>query len=351
MDRRRSQAARARNARLAALAVAALLTFLAVESRAEQFVLFDATFTYTWDDAVNAKPSKSHYYVNEGNWLNKQRPTNWLSPVNYRDGKVHIRAEVLEKPPGTQQAGWALCYVANVGGYGCPYTDYYKSVGVYERDVDMRTFYNNTTLQWDRGVKQVDLVYTVNGSGSGHITNFPALKDLVTPTKVRITMVQVSMGATYDPSIIEVAPAEPSADGGAAPRDAGATETAAEAGATADASAPPDEDAPVTGAAGAGAAGLGAAGAGAAGAAGGEAGMGAGGVAGGGAAGTAPAPPATGSAGSNGSTGGTGVSPGGHVASGGCRVVGHDDGAGCPPLAAGAMALAVVIVRRRRRAR
>src|SRR3954463_10716779 len=162
-----------RRRKVAALAVAGAVTFLAAESRAEQFVLFDATFTYTWDDAVNAKPSKSHYYVNEGNWLNKQRPTNWMSPVNYRDGKVHIRAEVLEKPPGTQQAGWALCYVANVGEYGCPYTDYYKSVGVYEKDVDMHTFYNNTTIQWDKGVKQVDLVYTVNGSGSGHITNFP----------------------------------------------------------------------------------------------------------------------------------------------------------------------------------
>jgi MYXO-CTERM domain-containing protein len=338
---------RRRLSKVAALMAAAAVTFVAAESRAEQFVLFDATFTYTWDDAVNAKPSKSHYYVNEGNWLNKQRPVNWTSPVNYRDGKVHIHYEVLEKPAGTQQAGWALCYVANVGEYGCPYTDYYKSVGVYEKDVDMHTFYNNTTIQWDKGVKQVDLVYTVNGSGSGHITNFPELKDLVTPTKVRITMVQVSMGATYDPSIIaKTPPVEPGADASVPPPRDAATDAGGEASAPiVDAGATPEVGAPATGAAGVtGAAGEGAAGAGAAG----EGMAGTSGGAGAGAAGATP-PPTVGAAGSNGSTGGTGVSPGGHVASGGCHVTGDDAGGGGPPLAAGATAIVIAFARRRRR--
>jgi hypothetical protein len=231
---------------LVAVAVALALALASGESHAEQFVLFDATFTYTWDMAVNARPSKSHYYVNEGNWLNKQRPANWMSPVNYRDGKVHIRAEVLEKPAGTRQAGWALCYVANVGGYGCPYTDYYTKVGVYERDADMHTFYNNTTLQWDKGVKQVDLVYTINGSGSGHITNFPNLKDLTTPTKVRITMVQVSAGSTYDPSILGMVGPTPAPEG---TRDSGATDDGGgnSPGASPDSGTPPDPDPTVTG--------------------------------------------------------------------------------------------------------
>jgi hypothetical protein len=202
---------RSRRLRLAAGAVVLLLP---ITAQADQFVLFDATFTYTWDDAMNAKPSKSHYYVNEANWLNKARPVNWMSPVNYRDGKVHIRAEVLEKPAGDQTAGWALCYVANMGEYGCPYTDYYTKTGVYERDVDMRTFYNNATIQWDKGVKQVDLVYTIDGSGSGHVTNFPDKKDLVTPTKVRITMIQVSSGGTYDPGWIGQPDAGPARDSG-----------------------------------------------------------------------------------------------------------------------------------------
>src|SRR5947208_2518484 len=40
---------------------------------ADQFVLFDATFTYTKEDADNSKPSKSHYYV-KGDMLNPDRP-------------------------------------------------------------------------------------------------------------------------------------------------------------------------------------------------------------------------------------------------------------------------------------
>ncbi len=186
-----------------ALAVGSLITFAPLESRADQFILFDATFTYTWDDAVNASPSQSHYYVTEENWLNPERPTNWVSPVNYAEGSVHIRIEVLEKPAGGQETGWALCYVANVGSYGCPYTPYYTEPGVYSDDVGMTAFWTDGPISWDQGIKQVDLVYTINDSGSGHVHNYPELKAQTTPTKVRITMVQVSAGDTFDPSILD----------------------------------------------------------------------------------------------------------------------------------------------------
>ncbi|HEY2900297.1 MAG TPA: hypothetical protein VGL59_06965 [Polyangia bacterium] len=192
-----------------------LLSLVSTRAHADQFMLFDAMFTYTWDEA-EAAAEKSHFYVTEKNFLNKMRPTNMVTPVNYKDGTVHIRAEVIDKPPGTQMAGWALCYVDNAGHYGCPYTDYYTKVGVYEKDADMHTFFQASTLQWQTGVKEVDLVYTINGSGAGHITNFPALMNLTTPTTVRITMVQVSMGAKYDPSIIPNTGStpEPGVDGG-----------------------------------------------------------------------------------------------------------------------------------------
>jgi hypothetical protein len=191
------------------VSAAALALCFAARARADQFILIDATFDYTWDDAMNAKPDKSHYYVNEGNFLNKNRPTNWQSPVDYRNGTLHVRAEVFKKPPGTQTTGWTLCYIPNAGGYGCADTDYYTSTGVFERETKMTAWWNNDQLQWDKGIKQVDLIYAINDSGMGHITNYPALKDLTTPTRVRITMVQVSAGAKYDPSIIT-----PSSDAG-----------------------------------------------------------------------------------------------------------------------------------------
>lgn len=165
-------------------------------------MLIDATFDYTWEDAMNAKPSLSHFYVNEKNFLNTQRPKNWLSPVDYRNGTLHVRTEVFKKPPGDQQVGWTLCYIANQGEYGCADTNYYKAVGVYDRDVKMTDWWQNDKIEWDAGIKQVDLIYAINDSGSGHVTNYPALKDATTPTRVRITMVQVSAGSTYDPSII-----------------------------------------------------------------------------------------------------------------------------------------------------
>ncbi len=170
-------------------------------ARAEQFVLLDATFDYTWQDAQNSKPSLSHYYVNEGNFLNKARPRDWTAPIDYRSGKLHVRTEVFAKPPGDQQVGWTLCYIPNSGGYGCADTTYYKSTGVFDRETAMTDFWQNEEIDWDQGIKQMDLIYAIDDSGSGHITNHPEVKDLVTPTRVRITMIQVSAGATYDSSM------------------------------------------------------------------------------------------------------------------------------------------------------
>src|SRR5262245_22881286 len=100
-----------------------IATLLLVPSTtfAEQFVLFDVTFTFTKEDADNAKPSKSHYYVRD-KMLNPDRPKDWTSPVDYRNGTIHIRTEVIEKPDGGEPTTWSICYIPNKGqknGYGC----------------------------------------------------------------------------------------------------------------------------------------------------------------------------------------------------------------------------------------
>jgi hypothetical protein len=200
-------------ATLVALAAGALVSLSPKLGHAEQLTLFDVTFDFTWDDAINASPSKSHYYV-KSDKLDPQRPTNWIAPIDYRTGKVHIYLEVLEKPAGGQKQGWALCYVGG-GSYGCPYTKYYTEKGVYENDVDMTAFYNNATIDWTKGITEVDLVYTINDSGSGHVHFFPELKDLTTPTKVRIAMVQVAKGSTYDPTLLPTTGGNTGGSGGA----------------------------------------------------------------------------------------------------------------------------------------
>jgi hypothetical protein len=204
-----------------ALAGLLALTLLAPAARAEQFVLFDVTFTYTKEDADNSRPSKSHYYV-KGDLINPDRPRDWTAPVDYRNGTAHIRLEVLEKPPGDAPTTWTICYIPNKGqgnGYGCTGTQVYREAGVYERDVSMREFWENESIVWSEGIKQMDLVIKDDSGGRGH-AHRRSDPERYFPTKVRITVVQVSAGSTYDPSLVPNLP--PAAAGPAAGSAGGA---------------------------------------------------------------------------------------------------------------------------------
>ena len=165
---------------------------------AKQFVLFDVEYAYTKADADNSVPSKSHFYVT-GSLINPDRPKDWTSPVNYRNGKVHIRIEVLEKPPGDAPTRWTLCYIPNKGqgnGYGCTGTELYTKGGVYESDVDMKSFWENESIIWSEGIKQMDLVIKDDSGGQGH-AHKRADHEKFFPTRVRITMTQVAAGEKY----------------------------------------------------------------------------------------------------------------------------------------------------------
>jgi hypothetical protein len=189
--------------------LAAVAALTPSPSHAEQFVLFDVTFTFTKADADNAKPSKSHFYV-KGDMLNPDRPRDWTAPVDYRNGTVHIRAEVIEKPEGGEPTTWTLCYIPNKGkgnGYGCTGTGLYRAEGVYEKDVSMREFWENDSIVWSEGIKQMDLVIKDDSGGKGHAHRRKDSEKFF-PTRMRITMVQVSAGATYDPSLVPNLPRE-----------------------------------------------------------------------------------------------------------------------------------------------
>lgn len=177
-----------------------------VRSAQKQFVLFDEEFTFTKEDADNSKPSKSHYYVT-GNRVNPDRPKDWTSPVDYRNGTVHIRLEILEKPPGNEPTTWSLCYIPNKGqgnGYGCTNTGVYTEAGVYEKDVPMTSFWENEAIVWSEGIKQMDLVIKDNSGGQGHAHKRTDHEKFF-PTKVRISMIQVAAGEEYDPSWMKTA--------------------------------------------------------------------------------------------------------------------------------------------------
>jgi hypothetical protein len=182
---------------ISALAVAPSIGYAA------QFVLFDVTFTYTKADADNTTPNKSHYYV-KGDLINPDRPRDWTSPVDYRNGTVHIRTEVIEKPVGGEPTTWTLCYIPNRGqgnGYGCTGTVLYREKGIYEQDVSMNSWWENKSIVWSEGIKQMDLVIKDGSGGSGHAHKRPDAERFF-PTKMRITMIQVASGSTYNPSLV-----------------------------------------------------------------------------------------------------------------------------------------------------
>lgn len=175
-------------------------SLMASPAHADQFVLFDATFTYTKADADNSKPSPSHYYVRD-KLMNAERPKDWTSPVDYRNGTAHIRLEVLEKPKGGEPTTWSVCYIPNKGqknGYGCFNTPVYKEEGVFEQDIPMTKFWQNDSIVWDQGIKEMHLVIKDNSGGSGHAHKRPDHEKFF-PTKIRMTVIQVSAGAKYDP--------------------------------------------------------------------------------------------------------------------------------------------------------
>ena len=202
-----------RAARAFPLLPAAVLGLLLMPAagRAEQFVLFDVTFTFTKMDADNSTPSKSHYYV-RGAAINPKRPRDWTNPVDYRNGTVHIRTEVLDRPTGGEPTQWSLCYIPNRGqgnGYGCTGTDPYKEKGVYEKDVSMKSFWENNAIVWTEGIKQMDLVMKDKDGLHAHKRSDA---EKFFPTRVRITMVQVSAGAKYDPNLVPNLPRAKPAD-------------------------------------------------------------------------------------------------------------------------------------------
>lgn len=174
----------------------------------KQFVLFDVQYTYTKEDADNATPSKSHFYVKH-EMLNPLVPKDWTSPVDFRNGTVHIRLEVLDKPPGEAPTTWTLCYIPNKGqknNYGCTGTGIYTKEGVYELDVPMTSWWENESIIWTEGIKQMDLVIKDDSGGQGHAHKRADFEKFF-PTTVRITMIQVAAGSTYDPKMLPEKPA------------------------------------------------------------------------------------------------------------------------------------------------
>ena len=133
-----------------------------------------------------------------------ERPKDWTAPVDYRNGTVHVRLEVIEKPAGGEPTTWSVCYIPVKGqghGYGCIGISAYKEAGVHEQDIAMTKFWQNDDIVWSEGIKEMHLVIKDNSGGSGH-AHKRSDHEKFFPTKIRMTLIQVSKGSKYDPSLV-----------------------------------------------------------------------------------------------------------------------------------------------------
>jgi len=208
---------------------AMLLTLVAAPSvsRADQFVLFDVTFTYSKQDADTSKPSKSHHYV-KGDRLNKDRPRDWdgsdrLSewhrphPRRGHRQAYRRRAYDLDNLLHTEprEGKWLRLHGDRL----------YREKGIYEQDISMKEFWENDSILWSMASSR----WTWSSRTTAAAAARPQRKDpeKFFPTRMRITVVQVSAGAKYDASLVPNLPGNartrpdrrpPRAPKGAAPR-------------------------------------------------------------------------------------------------------------------------------------
>jgi hypothetical protein len=247
----------------AALASTALLG-LGGRAQAEQFTMFDITFTATAQNTHDA-----HFDVKPPMYMFTQ-PDNWTSPIDYTKGMVYIELESIEKP-SAEPTQIDICFLTSKG-YGCRNTMNYTAPGRYTTARPVMTgFYGFNRIDW---TKKIPLVQFVTKDANN--VNGGRDKAKFLPHKSRLAITFVSPGGTYTPP--PGWSAAPATDAGAPAADAGAPDPSGPADAAA-----PMTDAGVSGSGGASGSGSG----GASGASGGSSGGGSasGGASGGGATG------------------------------------------------------------------
>ncbi len=174
------------------LASAAFLGALSASTAsAGQVVVMDDTWVHA------PELSDSHYRVEPM----LGTPEDWVSPVDYSQGKVYVYLEVYSKPTA-QPTKFQVCFEATPT-YAC--TDQsptYTEVGVYEWATDFADFWSppGESVDWTLGVNKIACILkdTMNGKPSADNVG-PETAALYMPTEVRMVITLVEPGGVYVP--------------------------------------------------------------------------------------------------------------------------------------------------------
>src|SRR5262245_32747431 len=123
------------------------LALAALPVHAQPLKIVDETYTAT---AQNTQ--KSHYRIN----VIAGTPTNWRTPVDYGNGSVSIRYEVLEKPSAANTI-FNICFEGSTK-ICSPYPPVYSAPGVYNFSWQLSEFWQYAMIDWTQGIKDIAVV-------------------------------------------------------------------------------------------------------------------------------------------------------------------------------------------------
>jgi len=208
--------------RVVAVAIVALgsSAWRCSRAHAEQFVLTDIEYTHS-----TATTKDSHYYPT----LPADTPKNWIAPVDYAHGSVHIVVDVKTKPAGDAPTKLQVCF-EGTPSYACTsQSPTYTTTGRVEWDSPFSGFWYESTVDWAQGTKKMPLIL------KDDMNNKPHGDARYMPTELHVQVTLVSKGSTFVP------PPPPMAGSGGASggsMNGGSGGAAAAAGAGADAGEP-----------------------------------------------------------------------------------------------------------------
>jgi hypothetical protein len=171
-----------------------LAGFLALCLRAEQFVFINET--KTWD-------GKTQSYN-----LTRMGPSNWVSPVNYVDGKVYIRYELIQRPSDKIVPVQLCMWQDSWSRESCCQCNNTKPVQVYYWDAGTPSqWWRKSPLDYTRPFQRASMMHK-NESCSGVLLMSESCGshcyvgsdlNLHVPITFKLTVIVVSQGAVFTP--------------------------------------------------------------------------------------------------------------------------------------------------------
>jgi hypothetical protein len=202
------------------LSVFALVAFGPRVASAAQVLIFDQEYSHLADNSARNNPIKSGAAGLKGSHAYflpaADRPKNWVSPVNYRDGKMHVIIDVLAKPGKNPVR---LSYCMENPGAACVGQVTIDRVGRFEIDQKPGGFFTGYGPDYTKGFNWCAIVLRDTGAAEGKKLDLgqgfmgEPNYALYVPLTMRVRAYLVSQGSTFQSADSPDA-GTPKADGG-----------------------------------------------------------------------------------------------------------------------------------------